>query len=114
MVATAAVMGVPRSAPTVNGPKLEPRKKLKPSKVYLEDEIWKELDEAALFQTIAFELMGEAEKVSRNDVIIAFARWALDNYWADKGGRPTSTDDRLKKARKYVEALKKQQAAAQK
>lgn len=107
---TGSAAGVPLLAgrsPKVPGPTLVPRKKTIARSVYLEPSMWQELAEAAEFQSAVFEALGHEEKVSRNDVIDAFLRWALDSYWEDKGGRPTSKTDRTEKARRNAETTKK-------
>lgn len=101
-----ATAGV-RSAPTLTGPKLVPKTKLLPVKTYLEPDLPEQLDDAAAFHTEVFKAMGETEKVSRTDILNAFLKWALDAYWQEKGGRPTSAKDRADKAKKHAEALKK-------
>lgn len=108
-MAGAAALGAV-GVPVVSGPKLEPRAKLEPVKTYLPPGMKEELDSVSEFQSAAFALMGTTEKVSRNDVVVAFLRWALDSFWADKGGVPLSEEDRHRKARQYVAALKKSQA----
>lgn len=99
--------GVPETtrSPTVTGPKLLPKKKTISRQVFLAPELWAELTEVAVFQSEVFEEMKADEKVSRNDVIRDFLRWALDAYWSDKGGRPTSRQDRLSKVERHAAAL---------
>jgi hypothetical protein len=103
-------MTKPRSAgtkrsPDVSGPKLLPKKKTISRQVFLEPEMWAELSDAANFHSEVFEVMGAGEKVSRNDVIASFLRWALDSYWEDKGGRPTTVKDRQAKVDRHAAAL---------
>lgn len=97
----------PKKRPVVSGPKLLPKKRAIARNVYLAPEMWAELDEAADFHGAVFEAMGADEKVSRNDVIDAFLRWALDAYWEDKGGRPGSANELQAKAKRHADALKK-------
>lgn len=97
----------PKRKPIVSGPKLFPKAKTKPRSLYLGADMWDELDEATEFHSRVFEALGSGQKVSRNDVIEAFLRWALDAYWDDKGGRPKSEKERRDKAVRHAEALKK-------
>lgn len=92
----------------MSSPDLLPKKQRGVRRVFLEPEFWEELTEVAQFHSMVFKEMGSKEKVSRNDVIGAFLRWAVDTYWNDKGGKPTETKDRLEKARRHAEKLKKQ------
>lgn len=90
----------------MTGPKLLPSPKRKEQRVFLEPEVWDELTDAAEFHTEVFQVMGADEVVSRNDLIASFLDWALQEYWDDKGGKPTSKQDRAEKARKHAEKLR--------
>lgn len=96
----------PRASPTVTGPTLLPEPATS-RQVFLAPEMWDELAEAAKFHAQVFRELGSREGVSRNDIIKHFLKWALEAYWADKGGRPTSVEDRVKKAEKHAAVLKK-------
>ena len=91
----------------MSGPKLVPKTKLKAVKLHLEPDLPELMDDAAQFHTEVFKEMGAEERVSRNDVANAFLRWALDSYWAEKGGHPTSPRDRAEKAKSFAAILKK-------
>lgn len=99
----------PKKSPTVSGPTLMPKKATVSRQVFLTGEMWVELKEAARFHSETFKALGSAEGVSRNDLIEAFLRWALDSYWDDKGGHPTSKEEWAKKVERHAEALRKQQ-----
>jgi hypothetical protein len=103
-----------KKSPTVSGPKLLPQKATVSRQVFLTEEMWDELKEAARFHGDVFKRMGSSEGVSRNDLIDSFLHWALDSYWEDKGGRPTSEKDWDEKVDRHAEALKKQQQEAKK
>lgn len=94
-----------REAPTVSSPKLLPRKRPVDKKVFLEEELWLELADAARFHTQVFTEMGSEETVSRNDLIDVFLRWALKEYWEDKGGKPVTDKERADKAKRYAQKL---------
>lgn len=98
---------VPKRRPTVTGPRLLPKKKTISRQVFLEPEMWEELKDTAKFHSDVFDAMEASETVSRNDLIESFLRWALDAYWEDKGGRPTSEKDRNEKVKRHAEALRK-------
>lgn len=89
-------------------PTLLPKRKREERRVFLEPELWRELDHIAEFHTEVFSAMGADEKVSRNDVIAAFLQWAVDAYWQERGGRPTSDRDRTEKVRRHAEQLKRE------
>jgi hypothetical protein len=97
-----------RAPPMPQSPKLLPKKKTLDKRVFLEPKLWDEMTEVAEFHTLVFEAMGASEKVSRNDIIAAFLRWAVDSYWEDKGGVPSTKDERTRKARAYAERLAKE------
>jgi hypothetical protein len=96
----------PRSPSLMSSsPRLLPRKKPVDRKVFLEEDLWKELSDAAEFHTKVFEELGSDEKVSRNDIIDTFLRWALDAYWDDKGGKPKNATDGAAKVKRHAEKL---------
>ncbi len=88
-------------------PTLLPQDNRDPRQVFLSPEMWEELTEAAKFHTLVFEKMGADEKVSRNDLIDSFLKWALDAYWEDKGGKPKSDAEKVARATVAAEKLKK-------
>lgn len=94
--------------PVTKHPTLMPKTKREERRVFLAPEFWAELTEVAEFHTEVFKAMEENETVSRNDIIEAFLRWAVDSYWEDKGGSPTGQGDRAKKVEAYAERLKAQ------
>lgn len=96
-----------KEPPKLSGPKLFPKKDRVSRQVFLSEEMWRELSEAAEFHSDVFEAMGAKETVSRNDLIDGFLRWALDAYWEDKGGRPTTEDEWGRKVKRHAELLKK-------
>lgn len=98
---------VRRRSPLVRGPKLVPPEELQRGTVYLPPEYWAQLDSVAKFHTKVYGALGAKGKVSRNDVIASFLEWALDEYWADKGGQPTTDAEADSKARAHAEALRK-------
>ncbi len=79
-------------------PTLLPQDNRDPRQVFLASEMWEELTEAAKFHTLVFEKMGADEKVSRNDLIDSFLKWALEAYWDDKGGKPKTDAERTARA----------------
>lgn len=98
-----------KKGPKLSGPKLLPKKATVSRQVFLPEKMWEELKEAARFHGDAFKHLGSTEGVSRNDLIDAFLQWALDAYWDDKGGRPTSKEDWDKKAERHAQALLEEQ-----
>ena len=105
---TRKTVPVASKAPTLL-PTLSPLKK-----VAIDDDVWAEMKEVAEFHTQVFEKMGARDKVSRTDLVDSFLRWACDEYWADKGGKPTSAADREKKVAAHAEKLKAEQKSEQK
>jgi hypothetical protein len=99
----------PMSGP--EGPKLN--KATKQASVYLPREMWKELDEIAEFHSEVSEKMGMS-KVTRTDMIESFLDWAVEEYWADKGGKPASARDRDEKSTRHAEKLKAKNAQSSK
>jgi len=95
----------PKRARMSPAPDLRPKKKRQEQRVFLEAGEWKALTEIAEFHTLVFELMGHKERVSRNDILEAFLRWARDSYWEDKGGKPASPKDRQEKAKRHAARL---------
>lgn len=93
-----------------NGPNLLPTRLLPPKKVVIEEGLWAELQELAEFHQATFKKMGSADKVSRTEVVDTFLRWAVEQFWKDRGGKPTNESDRDKKAGDYAAFLKKQQS----
>lgn len=90
-------------------PTLLPKKKRDERRVFLLPEVWAQLDEAQDFHQAVFDALGAAEKVSRNDMIESFVKWAVDAYWEDKGGRPQDKKDFAEKVRRHAEKLQKLQ-----
>lgn len=97
-----------KKSPLVSGPTLLPKKATVSRQVFLTEQMWNELKETARFHGDVFKLLGSTEGVTRNDLIDAFLRWALDSYWEEKGGMPTSKDDWDKKVQRHSDALRKQ------
>lgn len=97
----------PKEPVTVSAPDLRPRKKLVRKPVFLPQEVWDQLQECADFHGEVFREMGDDEKVSRNDIIQSFLKWAIDAYWKDKGGKPTNEKDRAAKVKRHAERLLK-------
>lgn len=93
----------------VEGPTLLPNRRVE-RRVFLEPELWDELSEAADFHTHVFKKMDSKQVVSRNDLIGSFLRWALKEYWDDKGGKPSSDSERDRKAADHAERLTKQES----
>lgn len=85
---------------------------LKRLPVFLSEEMWADLTEAARFHTAAFEASGQAERVSRNDLIEDSLTWALAAYWADKGGKPATKTEFAERAKAFGERLKRERALA--
>jgi hypothetical protein len=104
----------PRRSPTVSvsGPKLLPAKKAEARQVFATKEMWAELTEAAEFHEDVFEALASDEKVSRNTIVVAFLGWALEEYWADKGGKPGSKAEWAEKVKRHAQALREEQAKA--
>lgn len=99
-------MGHPGTAPAMSSPKLLPKKRPVDKKVFLEEELWEELANAARFHTQAFKEMGSTETVSRNDLIALFLGWALDEFWEEKGGKPAPDSDAWQvKAKSFAKRL---------
>lgn len=98
-----------KKGPIVSGPKLPTPKATVSRSVFLTEEAWDELADAARFHSETFKRLGSKEGVSRNDMIDAFLEWALGSYWEDKGGRPTSEEDWERKLVRHADALKKAQ-----
>jgi hypothetical protein len=98
-----------RKSPTVSGPKLPTPKATVSRSVFLTEEMWEQLSEASRFHSETFKKLGSKEGVSRNDMIDSFLTWALESYWEDKGGRPSSDEDWARKVARHAEALKKAQ-----
>jgi hypothetical protein len=94
----------------VRGPKLVPPEELKRGPVYLPADYWERLDAVAKFHTKVYAALGAKGKVSRNDVIVSFLEWGLDEYWADKGGVPATEAEAETKARTHADALRKTSA----
>jgi hypothetical protein len=87
---------------SVTGPAISPKPKRKARKLYLEDSLWERLSYAADFHGEVFEAMGSNEKVSINDIAESFLEWSDGAYWADKGGRPESKQDRAEKVKRHA------------
>lgn len=90
------------------GPDLDPTSRRIERRVFLEPELFEELSECAEFQQTVFKAMGVEESVSRNDMIAAFLAWAVTEFWAERGGKPTSKSDLEAKAKKQAEKKLKQ------
>jgi predicted ArsR family transcriptional regulator len=88
-------------------PTLLPKEKREERRVFLPKKLWKALDECAEFHQAAFDLLDAKESVSRNDLIDAFMRWAIDAYWEQHGGRPTGEKDRAEKVKRFAESMRK-------
>jgi hypothetical protein len=91
----------PTSSPQVKRRK-RPTKRLP---VFLPEELWEELTEAARFHTEVFRQTGKPETVSRNDFIEDSLIWALAAYWLDKGGKPKSAAEFRERAETYAAKL---------
>lgn len=96
-----------RSAP---GPL--PKAKRPDKRVFLPATLWESLSEVAAFHEETFKAMGRDESVSRNDIIEDFLKWAEDEYWSDKGGKPKTAAERSKKIADYAKQLRKEEDAA--
>jgi hypothetical protein len=90
----------------VSGPKLPQPKATVSRQVFLTEEMWEALKEAAKFHSDTFKSLGSKEGVTRNDMIDAFLTWALESYWEDKGGRPESKEDWAKKVERHAAAIR--------
>lgn len=99
----------PMSGPTGPKPPEPVEPKSQGRTVYLPKEFWEELTEVADFHEHVFGVLGAKAAVSRNDMIEAFLRWALDAYWEDLGGKPGSSKDRDAKAAKKAETIRQVQ-----
>jgi hypothetical protein len=88
-------------------PTLLPKQKREERRVFLPPKQWEELSEVAEFHSAVFEVLGADEKVSRNDIIESFLRWAVDAYWEDKGGKPGSEKERAEKIKRAADGLRK-------
>jgi hypothetical protein len=98
----------PKKTRPMSGPTLFPAKKREERRVFLEPIRWEELSEVAEFHSLVFKEMGADERVSRNDIIDAFLKWATESYWDDKGGKPVTASDRLEKAKRHAKKLAEQ------
>ncbi len=98
-------------APSLKPPSLLPKTQKEERRVFLELALWEDLTDTAEFHTETFKEMGADEKVSRNDLIESFLRWALKAFWDDKGGRPKTAAERKKKVAAFAEWLKAERAA---
>jgi hypothetical protein len=85
-----------------------PKAEKEERRVFGPKELWDDLTETAEFHTDAFKEIGASETVSRNDLIIAFLKWADKAFWDDKGGRPKNPVERKKKLVAFAEDLKKE------
>ena len=75
-------------------------------KLRLHPERWRDLDEAADFETEAFAKAKSPETYSRNDMADFLLEWALNAFWTARGGKPTSPEDREAKLQAEVERVK--------
>lgn len=100
----------PVSAPAV--PKKEKKEKPLARPVYLPKEKWEELDQVAKFEAAIFEMQGDAQPVSRNDVIVAHLDWSCREFWKDKGGRPETDAEFDEKVKRHVNRLARQKNSA--
>lgn len=94
-------------------PVLMPKKKRQEQRVFMPRKKWEGLTEIARFQQEAFDLIGEEQSVSRNDVVEGFLTWAMKAFWADKSGRPASDKEWNEKVKRFSEYLKKRQEEAE-
>lgn len=101
-----ALPPAPRKTPPVPGPKLLPNKATVARQVFLTEKMWEELKEAARFHSDLFKELKSSEGVSRNDLIDFFLEWALEAYWKEKGGKPTSKDDWDRKVIRAAEQVR--------
>jgi hypothetical protein len=113
MVSAAVVLPRATVPPSAEAPSLLPKTPKVERRVFLEKAFWDQLSEAAEFHTDAFRAIerGKDEKaieetVSRNDLIERFLIWALDQFWAAKGGEPKDAADREKKVKAFARELK--------
>jgi hypothetical protein len=106
----------PRRKPAlaVKGPKLLPSRRAISRQVVADEALWAQLGEAAEFHGDVFKAMDADEKVSRNDIVVSFLEWALQEYWDDKGGKPTSKTEWAEKVKKHAETLRAGEAAPKK
>lgn len=87
-------------------PTLLPKEKREERRVFLPKKMWAALDQCAEFHQAAFDFIGAKESVSRNDLIQTFMGWAIDAYWAEKGGAPKNEKDRAEKVKRFAEAMR--------
>lgn len=90
-------------------PVLLPKKKRQEIRVFLDKGLVGELDRVTEFHGDVFEALKAEEKVARNDIIAAFLQWAIDAYWEDKGGNPTSERDWAEKVKRASDVLRREQ-----
>lgn len=100
--------GKPMAGP--EGP--PPRDETIARSVYLSPQLWDALKKTADFHTRFFKARGLDQVASRNDMIDSFLRWAVEEYWIDKGGEPTSEREMDEKADRHAEKMKAQNKQA--
>ena len=86
-------------------PKKEKKEKALARPVYLPGSKWEELDQIAKFEEAVFAEQGDAQDVSRNDVVVAHLEWSTRTFWEDKGGRPVNEADFRAKVKAHVQRL---------
>jgi hypothetical protein len=62
--------------------------------VRLPVEVWNELAEALEFEKNLRRTAKMRGRFSLNDLMVQFAKWALDQYWAENGPKPEKMTDR--------------------
>lgn len=95
-----------RRGPALSAPNFFPANLIQ-RLVSFDPDDWAELKEIAEFHSDVFKKMGADQNASRQDMHAALMKWAIDEYWKDKGGKPTSKADWAEKAEKFSHRLKK-------
>lgn len=96
-----------RKGPALSGPSLLPSNLIQ-RLVSFDPDDWAELKTIAEFHSDAFKAMDAEQNVSRQDIHAAFIKWAIEEYWKDKGGKPSSKTDWAEKAQRHGNKLKKE------
>lgn len=67
--------------------------------------LWDALSKDAEFVKDAYKQLGLKESVSRNDMIEFYLLWAHREFWAERGGPPTTERDRQEKVSRHAAEL---------
>lgn len=92
-----------------SGPSIVPPRLATPKKVVLADDLLKRVDQVAKFYDDVFRKMGAKDpSTSRTEVVDEFMRWAIDQFWKDRGGEPQTGEERSRRVAQYAGELEKQ------